>query len=180
MSSSGYIAASEGNVYLLAFSSNYHASEFEAPKEKTIFKRSIDGGKTFGETIVLTHDRTLMPKLNTNSIILGEPEILTGDLKPYTEPMVVGKTVAIQSQLTNTLSENIQFAYIVQVKDEQGFTVELLSMQGQIRGNESFNPGLGWRPDKAGVYEVEIFVWSDLAKPIPLAPARTITLTVSE
>lgn len=175
----GYIAASGNNVYLLAFSSNFPVSEFEAPKEKTIFKRSVDGGRTFGETIVLKHDSTLMPKLNINSIILGEPEILTGDLKPYMEPMVAGKSIAIQSQLTNTLSENIQFAYILQVKDGQGFTVELLSMQGQIKGNESFNPGLGWRPDEAGMYEVEIFVWSDLAKPIPLAPSRTITLTVS-
>src|SRR5574341_683372 len=167
-----YMTASGSNVYLLAFSSNFPVSEFEAPKEKTIFKRSIDGGKTFNETILLTHGKSLMSNFDINSIILEEPLVLTSNLEPFMGPISIGKTIAVHSQLTSKLSDNTQFAYLVQVKDEQGFTVEILSMEGQIRSNESIDPGLGWRPEKAGVYEIKTFVWSDLKTPIPLAPFR--------
>ncbi len=173
------IAVSGSNVYLLAFNSNMPASEFEEPEEKIIFKRSIDSGKTFDRTMVLTPDGSfLMPKLDINSIRLGQQEILTSSLEPNAGPMIVGNSIVIQSQLTNTLSENTQFTYLVQVKDEQGFTVELLSMEGQIRSNESINPGLGWKPEKTGLYEIKTYVWSELSTPIPLAQFRRTVITV--
>lgn len=172
---SGYIAASGNNVYLLAFSSNFPASQFEASNETMIFKRSVDGGKTFGETIVLKHDSTLMPKLNTNSISLGEPEIVT----EYSSfgYHATGYEMKIQSELKNMIKDVPHFTYIVQVKDRDGITVYLDSIEGSLAAKQSRKVVLAFIPESAGRHEIETFVWTDLLRPVPLSTTKSITVT---
>ncbi len=112
-----------------------------------------------------------------NSIMLGEPEIVTEFSPPLTEFPLVGWELIVQSELQNMIADDIQFTYIVRVKDQDGITVSLDSVRGSVSSNESIRAALAWTPEAAGTYEVGTFVWSDSYSP-PLAPFRTTSVKV--
>lgn len=80
----------------------------------------------------------------------------------------VGMEVIISSMIHSNISSKQEYAYIVQVKDSDGFTVLLSSITGSLEPQRSADPRISWAPDKTGQYMVEIFVWDELLKPMPL------------
>ncbi|MGI0026143.1 MAG: hypothetical protein ACREA4_13490, partial [Nitrososphaera sp.] len=73
---------------------------------------------------------------------------------------------------------NTQFTYIVQVRNQDGITVSLDSVEASVASNESIMAALVWTPESAGTYEIQTFVWSNSASPPPLSASRNISLTI--
>jgi hypothetical protein len=85
----------------------------------------------------------------------------------------------IKSDLKNRLSVEQDFTYIVQIKDKDGFPVELKWIDGVLEPNMSLSPSISWTPDEEGIYFAEIFVWHSMENPIPLSTSiKTIILFV--
>ncbi|MGH9910269.1 MAG: hypothetical protein ACRD32_06475 [Nitrososphaerales archaeon] len=82
------------------------------------------------------------------------------------EPM---QQVFIKSSLSSTL-EQTEVTHIVQVKDSEGYTVQISSgTYTLVNGMSTFTQS--WLPDSVGKYEVQIFLWNGISDPKPLTPA---------
>jgi len=85
----------------------------------------------------------------------------------------VGKLTKIKSDVTNNTTETLSFAFIVQIKDSDGVTVQLSWMEGvKVAPREKIGVMQSWIPEEAGEYLVEIFVWESIANPDPMSPVR--------
>lgn len=80
----------------------------------------------------------------------------------------VGQEVIVSSIIQSHISSKQEYAYIVQVKDSDGFTVALSWISGNIEPQRSASATVPWTPDRAGQYTIEIFVWQSLLIPVPL------------
>ena len=80
--------------------------------------------------------------------------------------------VFIQSHLINNIDKPVQFAYIVQVKDEDGSVVNLSWMSGMMVQDQFMDASQSWIPYNKGKYTIEVFVWDSISNPIPLAPRK--------
>jgi len=87
--------------------------------------------------------------------------------------------VTISSVIQNRMSTNQQYSYIVQVKDSDGFTVALSWISGNVEAQRSASVAVAWTPDKSGEYTIEIFLWQNLFKPVPLLPKQEESVIVS-
>ncbi|MFQ5941570.1 MAG: hypothetical protein ACE5KA_07740 [Nitrososphaerales archaeon] len=81
----------------------------------------------------------------------------------------VGQQFMIQSDVKNKLGLKQNFAYIVQIKDSNEFTVMLAWMMGTLPPNEEFTLALSWIPELEGEYTVDVFTWESIASPVPLS-----------
>lgn len=87
----------------------------------------------------------------------------------------------IKSDLKNKLSAEQGFTYIVQIKDNDGFPVELKWISGVLDPDMLVTQSISWTPDEEGIYFAEIFVWHSIENPIPLSTSiKTIILFVNE
>lgn len=79
-----------------------------------------------------------------------------------------GQHVIISSIIQSHTSSKQEYAYIVLIKDSNGFTVALSWISGNIEPQRAASAAVPWTPDKPGQYTIEIFVWQSLLKPVPL------------
>lgn len=87
---------------------------------------------------------------------------------PFLHPDV-GQAVLVQSDLKNILQKQQAFAYIVQIKDSDGFTVMISWLTGALLSGQAFTAAQSWIPEKEGSYAVEVFVWQSVNSPTPLS-----------
>ncbi len=97
---------------------------------------------------------------------------------PQTKTIEVGKQVQIAADLQNNQDFEQEFAYIVQVQDENGVTVSLAWITGVLSAAQSFSPSLSWTPSEAGNYEATIFVWQSIDNPSALSPTLSLKINV--
>ena len=90
-----------------------------------------------------------------------------------------GHQIFIQSNLVNNLQSPLQFAYLLQIKDENDDVINLSWMSGSMLAQQSMDASQSWIPNHKGNYKIETFVWSSVANPMPLAKNQMIKLTVS-
>ena len=90
----------------------------------------------------------------------------------------VGKQVQITADLTNNQDFEQEFAYIVQIQDENGITVSLAWITGNLTPAQSFSPSLSWTPNETGKYEATIFVWESIDNPSALSPTLSLSINV--
>jgi hypothetical protein len=90
----------------------------------------------------------------------------------------VGKQVQIAADLKNNQDFEQEFAYIVQIQDENGVTVSLSWITGVLTPAQSFSPSLSWIPNEAGKYEATIFVWESVDNPSALSPTLSLKINV--
>jgi len=90
----------------------------------------------------------------------------------------VGELKKITFKLTNNVSKQQPFVYIVQVKNEEGITVQLSWVQGELKAGQEIRPQQSWIPEKPGEYTVEIFIWESVDKPMALSPVLTMKVSV--
>lgn len=87
----------------------------------------------------------------------------------------VDQQVQITSDITNSQNREQQFAYLVQVQDENGVTVSLAWITGSLSSGQSFSPALSWIPLTSGTYTATAFVWESVDNPTALSPTVTVT-----
>jgi hypothetical protein len=95
------------------------------------------------------------------------------------DTVTVGQPVLVQTTVTNNLDEEQPFVYIVQVKDENDFTVMLTWIKGNMYAENSFSTGISWTPEVEGDYSIEIFVWKSIDEPGILPLTEKMEVTVS-
>ena len=92
----------------------------------------------------------------------------------------VGELKKITFKLTNNAGKQQPFVYAIQVKDEEGITVQLSWVQGVLQVDQLIRPQQSWIPEKPGEYTVEIFVWESVDKPQALSHVLTMKVNVEE
>jgi len=95
------------------------------------------------------------------------------------DEVVIGQPVLVEMKVTNNLDEEQPFIYILQVKDDDGFTVMLTWIKGTMNASAALDAGISWTPEEKGNYTVEVFVWKSLEDPgSPLT--KSIMVSVGE
>lgn len=92
----------------------------------------------------------------------------------------VGKQIQIAADLKNNQDIKQDFAYIVQIQNEDGVTVSLAWITGTLEPAQSFTPALSWVPNEEGTYEATIFVWESIDNPSALSPTLTLGIDVNQ
>jgi hypothetical protein len=110
--------------------------------------------------------------------VASEPELVDQTGQILTD-ITEGSQVLIQSEIVNSQTKKQPFAYIVQIKDDNGVTISLSWVTGELPAKESLKAAQSWIPDASGDYTVEIFVWESVDNPVALSPVRTTTISVS-
>lgn len=105
---------------------------------------------------------------------IGEP-LLADPAGNKVDRIMAGTTVLVQTRITNNISTEQPFTYILLVKDDNGFTSMLTWIEGAINPSASKEYGISWAPEDGGNYSVEIFVWRSIDDP---GPALTKSMTV--
>ena len=91
----------------------------------------------------------------------------------------VDQQVQITCDLANGQDREQQFAYLVQIQDANGVTVQLAWITGTLAAGQSFSPAQSWIPDAAGAYDATAFVWESVDNPTALSPPVTTPITVN-
>jgi hypothetical protein len=89
-----------------------------------------------------------------------------------------GDLVGIESAVTNSMAEKVNFAYIVQIKGEQDSIVFLTYVENISVLDDPVKPTVFWLAEHDGRYNAEVFVWQSIDEPVPLAPVKSISFEV--
>ncbi|MFQ5970571.1 MAG: hypothetical protein ACE5J2_08785 [Nitrososphaerales archaeon] len=93
----------------------------------------------------------------------------------------VGEVIGIKSAISSNANEDINFTYLVQIKDSNDFTLFLISLDGiTVKPEEVIEPSIFWISDTAGELEIEVFVWQSINNPVPLSQVKDRTVTVTK
>jgi len=97
-----------------------------------------------------------------------------------TKSVEVGKQIQIAADLRNNQDMEQDFAYIVQIQNDDGVTISLSWLTGTLTPAQTFSPAVSWIPDEAGKYEATIFVWESIANPTALSPTLSLNIVVGQ
>lgn len=91
-----------------------------------------------------------------------------------------GQQVSISSTFKNFQERSQAFAYIVQVVDSNGFTVDLGWQTGTLSSGQTAQVSRSLTVTESGAYTIKVFVWNDVsASPVPLSEVTTRALAVT-
>jgi len=91
----------------------------------------------------------------------------------------VGKSVVIESDVTNEQTFKIAATFIVLVKDRNGYTEFLSWEEGKIAAGETLSLSQSWIPEVRGNYSVEAFLWDTVESATPLSDVMLANIVVS-
>jgi len=94
------------------------------------------------------------------------------------DKVTVDKQVMIMADLSNGQDRDQKFAYIVQIRDENGVVTSLSWITGSLTPGQSFSPALSWTPISAGTYTIQIFVWESVNNPDALSVPLLLSVDV--
>jgi len=94
------------------------------------------------------------------------------------DQVTVDKQVMIMADLSNGQDRDQKFAYIVQIRDENGVVISLSWITGSLTPGQSFSPALSWTPISAGTYTIQIFVWESVNNPDALSVPLLLSVDV--
>ena len=90
----------------------------------------------------------------------------------------VENQIFVQTDLINNVDKQVQFAYVVQIRDEDGEVVSLSWMTGTMIPGQFLEASQSWIPHNKGKYTIETFVWDSVSDPMPLSPRKMTEFTV--
>jgi len=94
------------------------------------------------------------------------------------DKVTVDRQVMIMADLSNGQDRDQKFAYIVQIRDENGVVISLSWITGSLTPGQSFSPALSWTPISAGTYTIQIFVWESVDNPDALSVPLLLSVDV--
>jgi len=109
---------------------------------------------------------------------ISEPKLVNLLERPISS-VSIEQPVLIQTTVSNNLDEEQPFVYIVQVKDENEFTVMLTWIKGNMFAKDSLNTSISWTPESEGDYNIEVFVWKSIDEPGMLPLTKSLEVSVS-
>ena len=90
----------------------------------------------------------------------------------------VDQQVQITADLTSGQDRDQDFAYLVQIQNEEGVTIALSWITGTLGAGATFSPSQSWTPSETGSYTATMFVWESVSNPTALSPQLSITIDV--
>ena len=90
----------------------------------------------------------------------------------------VDQQVLIAADITSGQDRDQDFAYLVQIQNEDEVTIALSWIAGTIGAGATFSQSQSWTPDATGSYTATIFVWESVSNPTALSPQLSITIDV--
>lgn len=102
-----------------------------------------------------------------------DPQIIADN-----EGLRVDKQVMIVADLTNGQDREQDFAYIVQIHDQNDVIVSLSWLTGELFPGQTFSPAQSWIPKESGTYTIQIFVWESVNNPDALSAPLSLTVDV--
>ena len=113
------------------------------------------------------------------AVVYDDTTIQNAQLVSQDEGKVtVDKQVMIMADLSSGQDRDQKFAYIVQIRDENGLVTSLSWITGSLTPVQSFSPALSWTPISAGTYTIQIFVWESVNNPDALSPPLLLSVDV--
>jgi hypothetical protein len=87
--------------------------------------------------------------------------------------VVQGQLIGIRSEIVNQFEDERSFAYIIQVKDAEGFTAFIAWVEDLvILPNRTIKPTIFFHATGRGEYTVDVFIWRSMALTEPLTPPK--------
>ena len=90
----------------------------------------------------------------------------------------VDQQVQIVADVSNSQDRIQNFAYLVQIQDQDDVTVSLAWLTGALSPKQTLSPALSWIPKSPGSYTATIFVWESVDNPSALSPPLVLPLVV--
>ncbi len=94
--------------------------------------------------------------------------------------VIVDKQVMVVADLSNGQDRPQNFAYIVQIRNENELVISLSWLTGSLTPGQTFSPALSWTPTVSGMYTIEIFVWESIKNPDALSTPLLLSINVVE
>ena len=89
-----------------------------------------------------------------------------------------GQQIQITADMISGQDVDQDFAYLVQIQDENGVTAHLSWITGSLGAGKTFSPSQSWTPDETGTYSAAIFVWESVDNPTALSPQISLSIDV--
>ena len=91
---------------------------------------------------------------------INDPQLVNAFGTPLGNSINVDQQVQISADVMNNQEKSQKIAYLVQVKDENGFVVSVGWVVGvELNPQQEFTQSLSWIPKESGRFTAEIFVW---------------------
>ena len=113
-------------------------------------------------------------EVETTEVVETEPEVIVPS-----DGMSVGSEIQIETDIVNQKDDSQIFAYIVQIKYEDGTPVSISTVTGSLAQGQALTQTISWTPDEPGTYVAEIFLWDDLDSANPLSSVEVQYFTVT-
>ena len=151
---------------------------------------------TEGDIVTAAYDDETLPKPDNGDTLEITATALIGSIVPPLErapasnPAIVDafgnslasvsadQQVQITADITSGQDRDQDFAYLVQIQDEDGVTIALSWITGTLGAGATFSPSQSWTPSETGSYTATIFVWESVSNPTALSPQLSITIDV--
>jgi hypothetical protein len=86
----------------------------------------------------------------------------------------VDEQIMIMSDIPNNHDAQQNFAYVTQLRNNDGVVISLSWLTGSLSPRQSFSPA------ESGTYPIQVFVWESIDRPSALSPQLSVTVNVSE
>ena len=117
---------------------------------------------------------TSEPEPETTEVVETEAEVVT-----ESDEIITGSEIQIQTDIVNQQDGSQIFAYIVQIKYEDGTPISISTITGSLAQGQTLTQSISWTPDEPGTYVAEIFIWDDLDNANPLSSVEVQYFTVT-
>ena len=96
----------------------------------------------------------------TGEIIFKNPRIIDAFGNPI-DDIELGDHIQFSAIIDNQQSRDLDFAFAIIVKTEQGFVENEGWITGILNNGESLEPAISWVPESAGDFTVSLQLWND-------------------
>ncbi|GKS66472.1 hypothetical protein YTPLAS73_00190 [Nitrosarchaeum sp.] len=90
---------------------------------------------------------------------ITNPRLVNSFGSKISDQINVNQQVQITADIKNNQEKTQKFAYIVQVKNQNGIIMTIGWISGVLNPGQTFSPALSWAPKISDEYTAEIFVW---------------------
>ena len=92
----------------------------------------------------------------------------------------IGQQVMIQTSFKNYQEKSQNYAIVVQITDQNGYTANVGWLTGTLTAGQNTQTSKSWTVEEAGTYTIKVFVWDGVnGAPTPLSDTTTRDFTVS-
>ncbi|HEX7031942.1 MAG TPA: Ig-like domain-containing protein [Nitrososphaera sp.] len=131
---------------------------------------------------VTTYSESYFADNPLDRICVSNPSLIDAFGVNITDDAVVtvGQQVSITATLSNHQEMAQDYAFIVQITDEEGRVMFIAWQDGNIESGNTADISISWTPEQPGNYTVRIFVWDGLQPPAqPLSTVTSMNIEVT-